>query len=355
MLAALTSANPAVLRSLTAALLLCLSLAACRLDLLGAPTATFTPSPTAIPPSATPIPSVTPTATPSATPTATPTPTATHTDSPTPTATATIFGIVRSQQRVNIRRGPGTTQAVIGSLAPDSAVQVIGQNDNADWYQVRLPDGGAGWISASLLFVENAIAASGQTDQAPDSIATFDLPIADLESMRLTATALIGAALTETSAAATPAPAETDTAPTNPTSGPPVTPRSDVNVFAFCDDPSYGIAAPRDLAAGSNIKIYWAWFASTEAYLRQHISNAIHQLRVNGETIPNVDQYRGNPSPSGNQYVVYWYVPQGPLQPGEYNINYRVSWRNAINDGYQAYGPGTATEFEEESCNFIVR
>ena len=106
---------------------------------------------------------------------------------------------------------------------------------------------------------------------------------------------------------------------------------------------------------GSTIKIYWAWFASTEVYLRDHMSNATHELRVNGEAIASVNQYRGNPSRSGTQHVVYWYVPFGPLETGDFTITYRVTWRNAISDGFESFGPGTATEFEEESCNFSVR
>ena len=132
-------------------------------------------------------------------------------------------------------------------------------------------------------------------------------------------------------------------------------PRFDVNVFAFCDDSSFGIRAPTDLTPGSTIKIYWAWFASTEAHLRDHMANATHELRVNGAAIPNVNQYRGNPTTSGSQHVVYWYVPYGPLSAGQHSISYRVTWSNAISDGIANYGPGTAIEFEEESCNVVVR
>ena len=119
--------------------------------------------------------------------------------------------------------------------------------------------------------------------------------------------------------------------------------------------PAFGIDAPSNLTAGSTIRVFWAWFASTEAYLRQHMSNATHELRINGTIIENVNRYRVNPSRSGNQHAVYWYVPYGPLEAGPHVITYRVTWRNPISDGYAAYGPGTDTEFEEESCNFVVR
>ena len=85
------------------------------------------------------------------------------------------------------------------------------------------------------------------------------------------------------------------------------------------------------------------------------MTNATHELRVNGEQIDRVNQYRLNPSRSGTQHVVYWYVPYGPLDAGEYSITYRVTWRAAISDGFARFGPDTQNEFEEESCNFVVR
>jgi len=341
-------------------------------------TATHTPTATQVPPTATPSATATATAPPTATPTftatATSTPSATATPTVTASSTPTVFAVVRSQQRVNIRGGPGTRFAAIGSLAPGSAVQVIGQSEEEDWYQVRLDDGGEGWISASLLRLEGAPLASAEPDGeiqrlsqetriivelgdaesgAEDGILVINVPIADIDAMQMTATRLARANLNATAAAATPAPIVQTSSPA-PTS-PAATPRLDVNVFAFCNDSAFGIPAPADLTAGSTIKVYWAWFASTEAYLRQHMNNATHELRIDGVSVSNVDQYRLNPTRSGVQHVVYWYVSHGPLAAGPHVITYRVTWRNPISDGYAAYGPGTETEFEEESCNFTVR
>ena len=258
-------------------------------------------------------------------------------------------------------------------------MQVIGRDDDGDWLQVRLDDGGDGWVSASLLRIERptpvpdddeAQRISEETrivvelgdseatasDDAEDSVLVINLPIADVDAMRLTATALLDADMTATADAAPTRPAEQRTAPSADASTveAAATPRFDVNVFAFCDDPVFGIPAPADLTAGSTIKIYWAWFASTEAYLRQHITNAAHELSVNGEIIENVNQYRLSPTRSGAQHVVYWYVPYGPLEARSYAINYRVTWRSPISDGYATYGPGADIEFEEESCSFVV-
>ena len=366
-----------------ATLFFCTILSACSLDALLGPTATPIPSATPLPPTATATATATamPTDTPTATesPTATPTATATAT----PTATPTVFGIVRSQRRANVRRGPGVNHGIIASLAPGSGVQVLGTNDGDDWYRVALADGAEGWMSQTLLELDDALPAaeaaaddsitlSGQTrvvveladdddsagdESAEDGLLVFNVEIADIDSMHMTATALIGAAQTSTAEAAPTdaAPAASATPGATAPSGPTAAPRLDVNVFAFCNDASFGIRAPSNLTPGSTIRIFWAWFASTETYLRDHMVNATHELRVNGEAITSVNQYRGNPARSGAQHVVYWYVPFGPLSAGEYSITYRVTWRNAIQDGYAFYGPGTSTEFEEESCDFVVR
>lgn len=360
-------------RLLAVSVLLCLLLTACSLDALLAPTATQTPSNTPIPPTATDTATATATATATDTPTVTnsPTATATASDTPTASATPTVFAIVSSRRRANVRRGPGTDFPVFNALDPGSGVQILGTSEDEDWYNVRLENGAEGWVSAGLLDVQaesDAITISGETRvvvevgaaegaedaSAEDGILVFNVEIADVDSMNLTATVLVAA--THAAAPATPTAAPTETAPpTDTPAGPTAPPRFNVNVFAFCDDASFGISGPSDLSPGSTIRIYWAWFASTEAYLRDHMSNATHELRVNGEALANVNQYRGNPRASGTQHVVYWHVPFGPLAAGEYRITYRVTWRNAISDGYANYGPGTPIEFEEESCTFAVR
>lgn len=367
---------------LLATMLYCALLSACSPDSLLAPSATPLPSDTPVPPTATSTATATALPTDTATDTPSPTTTATATVTTTPTATPTVFGVIRSARRANVRRGPGTEYGIIVSLAPGSGVQVLGANEEDDWYQVLLEDGDEGWVSQSLLELGDGLSAAGESDgesitlsgetrvvveladgdsardqSAEDGLLVFNVPIADGDSMKMTATALVGASQTSTSEAAPTdaAPVASATPSATAPSDPTAAPRLDVNVFAFCNDSSFGIRAPSDLRPGTTIRIYWAWFASTEAYLRDHMANATHELRVNGEAIGSVNQYRGNPKRSGSQHVVYWHVPYGPLGAGEYSITYRVTWRNAIQDGYASYGPGTSIEFEEESCNFVAR
>ncbi len=363
------------------ALLLLMALSACALPELNPPTVTPTASDTPVPSAtalaATATPWLSPTNTASASPS--PSATSTATASPTATATATRFAIVSSARRINIRRGPGTNFPVTVLLSPGSGAEVIGQNEDGSWYQLRLENGAVGWASAELLELQgpplapasaDAPVLSGETrvvvelaqqpapadaDGADDGILLVQVPIVDIKVLGATATAIVGATATS-AAGGRPSPVPAAPASATPTAAlPAATPRFDVDVFAFCDDPAFGIAPPRDLVAGSTIKIFWAWFASSDAYLRQHMSNATHQLRVNSREIGNVNAYRGQPGQSGADRVVYWYVPFGPLSAGEYRISYRVTWRSAISDGYRQYGPGTGTEFEEESCSFTVR
>jgi len=436
-----------------------------------APTATLLPIVSRTPRlTATPIPTRTPLPTFTFTPSPT-TPPPTETNTLAPTATPTVFGIIQSLQRVNIRNGPGVDFDAFESLAPGTGVQVIGQNGEGSWYNIKLEDGDEGWVVARLLFIEDtptpfptptaspnmtalflgtplptAFLGGGtvtptppgavqtstpvggdelpeDTDTpAPDATETSSLvvnvPVVDFDSINLTATALVGnfasptpspegqededdaqtvrlVTLTPTSADTfnTPNPRDigaptsvvqsaqlTATAllapevtasvsatafstpvttgdgesvelPTRPADAP----RTGVDVFAFCNNNAYGIGAPETLTAGSSIEIFWAWFATNNTQLNQHVNNAVHELRVNGTRIANVSQFQQDYISQGGDRAVYWYVPYGPLEAGEYLITYRVTWETAISDGYSFYGPGTANEFEEESCNFVVR
>ncbi|OIQ08645.1 N-acetylmuramoyl-L-alanine amidase LytC precursor [Moorella thermoacetica] len=62
--------------------------------------------------------------------------------------TASPAGQVRiTGSYVNVRTGPGTSYGVIDVLPRDTLVQLLATGDG--WYQVQLPDGRQGWVSAS--------------------------------------------------------------------------------------------------------------------------------------------------------------------------------------------------------------
>jgi hypothetical protein len=116
-----------------------------------APTATLapivsqTPRLTATPvPTRTPIPTYTPIP-PTVTLTLTPSLTFTPTEEP------PILGVVASLDRVNVRTGPGVTYDDFASLAPGTAVEVIGQSSDGRWLNVKLEGGDEGWMSTQLV------------------------------------------------------------------------------------------------------------------------------------------------------------------------------------------------------------
>ena len=115
------------------------------------------PRPTIVPPTlvpATPI----PTATPEVTATATARPTQTPSPSPTPLPEAVVI----AAQPINVRSGPGTNNAVVAALPRGTRVQVLGSNDAGDWLNIRFGDDSEGWVSASLMRLEDAEQSSTQ-------------------------------------------------------------------------------------------------------------------------------------------------------------------------------------------------
>jgi len=99
------------------------------------------------PPAETPIaslpaPSLTPTDPPAATPTSEPT----STPIPTPAPDAVVLAEV-----LNLRGGPGTIYAKVGSLRKGDALQAVARTRAGDWLSVIAPDGKKGWVAANLV------------------------------------------------------------------------------------------------------------------------------------------------------------------------------------------------------------
>lgn len=130
--------------------------------------------------------------------------------------------------------------------------------------------------------------------------------------------------------------------------------RNGVDVLAYCDDPAFDAAPPDNLKAGSTVDVYWIWYASEEQYIQEQLDNAIYDVRINGNRLTNLRQYRQPVQAVGNDFAVSWYAPIGPLAAGEYEVTYRVSWNVRTFDGYQFYGPGTNTLEETGTCTFTV-
>ncbi len=366
-----------------------------------APIVSMTPRFTATPvPSRTPLPTFT--LTPSDTP-ITPTPS----DTPTPTATPPITGIVASLQTVNVREGPGVNYSAIQALVPGTGVEILGQNEDGRWLNIRLDDGKQGWISASLVYrnplptleptatpspnltalalgtplptavlggftitptpPRSVVTPTPPGEVVPTITSTFELPVIDVGSIQKTATALAGGIdAPQFTATFTPF-ANVTAGPTIPVIGATFTPssggggegstssQSGVDVLAYCDNRVFGRPAPTTLNSGATIDVFWSWYASEPDLIQQHLDNVIYEVQVDGVTLDNWRLYRTSvrKQADGNYYV-YWFVPYGPLASGQHTISYAVSWKAQITDGYDNYGPGTNRPSESGSCTFTV-
>ncbi|MEM9953419.1 MAG: SH3 domain-containing protein [Chloroflexota bacterium] len=132
-----------------------------------------------------------PTFTPTATLTLVP-PTASNT--PTPTLTPTVVGIVNAVNRINVRSGPSQDSEIITSLPAGAGVQIIGQNEDGSWFNIRIlddEDNREGWMAARFVFVEDTPTPFPTATPSPDLTALFlgtPLPPTELVSGRATAT-----------------------------------------------------------------------------------------------------------------------------------------------------------------------
>jgi hypothetical protein len=358
-----------------------------------APIVSLTPRFTATPiPSRTPLPS--PTLTPSQTYTTAP-PTSTFTASPTPPVLGSVFSV----NDVNLREGPGVTFPLITALRPGTGFTVLATDTAGAWYNIRMQDGGEGWISATLVRLQPSETPLPSTTPTPDltqmalgtplptsvlgglpvtptpprAIATQILPTQtgprppDMQSIDQTATALAqeaGSLLQIT-------PITGSVTPSGPVGGPTggplpsgsATPQAPlgnaqqgegVDIVAYCDDPTVGRPAPRDIAAGSTADVYWWWYADTQAHLADHVAAAVYDVRLDGVRLEVSLMPVPRQEANGNWYQ-YYVARTRPLSAGEHRIDYSLTWRRAIFDGYANYGPGTSIVSNSGSCTFSVR
>jgi DNA-binding beta-propeller fold protein YncE len=127
---------------------------------------------------------------------------------------------------------------------------------------------------------------------------------------------------------------------------------SDWQADAFCESEAVQFEAHRRQTVG----IGWSWFAIAPDLIDSHIASAMYEIRLDGRpvnewvflTVPQDE------SEDFDNWTVYYYLPLGRVEPGAHTIDYRVSWRWIINDGYDAYGPGTRNLEESGSCRFAV-
>ena len=346
---------------------------------------------------ATPIPSRTPTPTLTLTPSISPIP-PTASNTFTPTVPPPIYGVVSSLQNVNIRSGPSVDFDSIEALPPNIRVEVLGISPDSNWFNIRLEDGREGWIRSNLLYVEptatpfptatslpnltalavstlpTALFGGGTITPSPPPGAVSATPIGGtaaavvptvpgaglpiiVDPINATGTALAGGAglvVPTTRPAGGPTGGPAPIATTAATSSGPAAVGERIDVFALCDNPSLGPAAPSNLATGSTIDVYFAWFAATRQQVEEHVAAATYDIRLDGTALP-VGQPQFIRASALGGFEAYWYLPAGPLSAGSHQISYRVSWSSQIFDGSSSFGPGTSITQETGSCTFTVR
>ena len=118
-----------------------------------------TPTDTPVPPTDTPIPptatAIPPTGTPTPEPTNTPVlPTATSTPEP-PTDTPVPKPEVKIIKQVNVRKGPGTADPIMGAAAAGQTFEVLGKNKGGKWWEIDY-DGQSGWVFSELVQATNS-------------------------------------------------------------------------------------------------------------------------------------------------------------------------------------------------------
>lgn len=298
--------------------------------------------------------SMSPTPEDTATPSNTPSP---QTPSPTasPTATATLSAAISEIGADNkrVREGPDAFDfEQVGSLPGGAEIGVLGFviNDRDEtWYSITFfdEDGDlvSGWIRADLITIE---------DDSTIPELTFGTSTAVAEDTTVTPEEPAGPT-------PTPQPFVTATPENTPTpfpTGATVEPDSlsSVNVRAEPGDVGQ-CAATRVPNSNDSISIFWSWFVYDAELMQDHLNTVDYVILLNGQRLENWDRFRGtmfqDPLEDGN-WTVYWYVPIGRLDAGEYTLEYQATWSEEISDGRDDFGPGTDNEIESGRCTFVV-
>jgi hypothetical protein len=128
-------------------------------------------------------------------------------------------------------------------------------------------------------------------------------------------------------------------------------------IFAECDQ--YPLADPGRLFDSDNLTVFWSWYASTPALVQDHIDNALYEVFLSSpyayrQTFPNIVRSPIVEREDGNFYVFYTANLGNGFRPGDYRIDFYLTWTEAISDGYANFGPGTANPSFTSSCSFTL-
>lgn len=73
---------------------------------------------------------------------------------PTDPPTTARFGVIQTTLNVNLRQSASTRAGVITVMSPGTRIEIIGENEDGSWLQVRLSSGEVGWVATRLVRME---------------------------------------------------------------------------------------------------------------------------------------------------------------------------------------------------------
>ena len=95
---------------------------------------------------------------------------------PTDTPVSAPHFTVNSAQ-VNVRTGPGTAFAIVGTVEQDDRFDISGRNAAGDWLEFCCVNGQRGWIFAQLLIVSQATSSLPLAQFIPAAPAPINTPV----------------------------------------------------------------------------------------------------------------------------------------------------------------------------------
>ncbi len=132
-----------------------------------------------------------------------------------------------------------------------------------------------------------------------------------------------------------------------------VRPRQETPGLIFAECNAYPVAEPGIIYDTDDVIVFWSWFANTEAQAQDHIDNSNYAITYfGGPTLPNVQ--RTEIQLRNGNYWVFFYSRLGNLLPGQYYIDYNLTWEETISDGFDTFGPNTDNSLLEGGCTFNV-
>jgi serine/threonine protein kinase len=153
------------------------------------------------------------------------------------------------------------------------------------------------------------------------------------------------ASLQPTPTGAPPAATTVPTPVPTPTSAIPA-----VEINPYCE--FYG-ESPVRIASGTPVILRWAWTASEERLLQDHIEAGHYRILLDGREV-EAQEMTGTYISEDGWPAVAWLADVGVLSDGEHLAERYLSWSRQITDGWDTFGPGGEIETEHDTCRIIV-